>query len=66
MLQSEDDLNLLPPHLRAPKNTWCVLMVDDDTAVHCHPLALRGYEYKGRSFGIHQRVFRHGKASRFR
>ncbi len=50
MLQSEDDLNLFPPPHARPKNTWCVLMVDDDAAVHTVTrLALRGYEYKGRS-----------------
>ena len=50
MLQSEDDFNLSPAPLARPKNTWCVLMVDDDAAVHTVTrLALRGYEYKGRS-----------------
>lgn len=50
MLQTEDDSNSLPPAEWRPRNTWCVLMVDDDAAVHTVTrLALRGYEYKGRS-----------------
>ncbi len=50
MLHIEDDPNLSVPPLQRPKNTWCVLMVDDDAAVHTVTrLALRGYEYQGRS-----------------
>lgn len=49
MLLAEEDLELtVSPDLR-PKNTWCVLMVDDDADVHTVTrLALRGYEFQGR------------------
>lgn len=50
MLQIEDDPNLSVPPVQRPRNTWCVLMVDDDAAVHTVTrLALRGYEYRGRA-----------------
>lgn len=50
MLFAEEDPELtVPPNWR-PKNTWCVLMVDDDAEVHTVTrLALRGYEFQGRS-----------------
>lgn len=45
----EDSLLPVAPNWR-PKNTWCVLMVDDDAEVHTVTrLALRGYEFQGRS-----------------
>ncbi len=50
MLFAEEDPQLtVSPNWR-PKNTWCVLMVDDDAEVHTVTrLALRGYEFQGRS-----------------
>lgn len=50
MLFSEDDSKLMVSPEWRPKNTWCVLMVDDDAVVHTVTrLALRGYEFQGRS-----------------
>ncbi len=47
--EEEDSKLLVSPDWR-PKNTWCVLMVDDDAVVHTVTrLALRGYEFQGRS-----------------
>lgn len=50
MLFAEEDPTVTVfPNWR-PKNTWCVLMVDDDAEVHTVTrLALRGYEFQGRS-----------------
>lgn len=46
----EDDSILAAEPDRRPKNTWCVLMVDDDAEVHTVTrLALRGYEFQGRT-----------------
>ena len=50
MLFAEEDPKLLVSPEWRPKNTWCVLMVDDDAEVHTVTrLALRGYEFQGRS-----------------
>lgn len=50
MVFAEDDSKLLVSPEWRPKNTWCVLMVDDDAVVHTVTrLALRGYEFRGRS-----------------
>lgn len=50
MLFAEEDSKLTVSPDWRPKNTWCVLMVDDDAVVHTVTrLALRGYEFKGRS-----------------
>lgn len=50
MLFAEEDSKLLVSPEGRPKNTWCVLMVDDDAVVHTVTrLALRGYEFRGRS-----------------
>lgn len=50
MLFAEEDSKLLVSPEWRPKNTWCVLMVDDDAVVHTVTrLALRGYEFRGRS-----------------
>ncbi len=47
--EEEDSKLLVSPDWR-PRNTWCVLMVDDDAEVHTVTrLALRGYEFQGRS-----------------
>ena len=49
LFANEDSKLLVSPNWR-PKNTWCVLMVDDDAVVHTVTrLALRGYEFQGRS-----------------
>lgn len=45
----EDTKLLVSPNWRL-KNTWCVLLVDDDAVVHTVTrLALRGYQFQGRS-----------------
>ncbi len=50
MLFAEEDPKLMVSPNWRPKNTWCVLMVDDDAEVHTVTrLALRGYEFQGRS-----------------
>ena len=50
MLFAEEDSKLMVSPDWRPKNTWCVLMVDDDAEVHTVTrLALRGYEFQGRS-----------------
>ncbi|MDP3654516.1 MAG: hypothetical protein Q8R67_22870 [Rhodoferax sp.] len=50
MLFADEDPNLLVSPNWHPKNTWCVLMVDDDAVVHTVTrLALRGFEFQGRS-----------------
>lgn len=50
MLFAEEDPKLMVSPDWRPKNTWCVLMVDDDAVVHTVTrLALRGYEFRGRS-----------------
>jgi len=50
MVFAEEDTTLPDPPNRRPKNTWCILMVDDDAVVHTVTrLALRGYEFQGRS-----------------
>ncbi len=50
MLFADEDPKLLVSPDWRPKNTWCVLMVDDDAVVHTVTrLALRGYEFQGRS-----------------
>jgi len=50
MLFAVEDPNLTVSPDWRPKNTWCVLMVDDDAEVHTVTrLALRGYEFQGRS-----------------
>ncbi len=50
MLFADEDPNLLVSPNWQPKNTWCVLMVDDDAVVHTVTrLALRGFEFQGRS-----------------
>lgn len=50
MLFADEDLELLVSPEWRPKNTWCVLMVDDDAMVHTVTrLALRGYAFQGRS-----------------
>ena len=50
MLFAEEDPKLTASPDWRPKNTWCVLMVDDDAEVHTVTrLALRGYEFQGRS-----------------
>jgi CheY-like chemotaxis protein len=50
MLFAEEDPKLMVSPEWRPKNTWCVLMVDDDAVVHTVTrLALRGYEFRGRS-----------------
>ena len=47
--EEEDSALLVSPDWR-PKDTWCVLMVDDDAVVHTITrLALRGYTFRGRS-----------------
>lgn len=47
--EEQDSTLLVSPEWR-PKDTWCVLMVDDDAVVHTVTrLALRGYEFQGRS-----------------
>ena len=47
--EEQDSALLVSPNWR-PKDTWCVLMVDDDAVVHTVTrLALRGYEFRGRS-----------------
>lgn len=44
----EDPTLFVSPNWR-PKNTWCVLMVDDDAQVHTVTrLALRGFEFLNR------------------
>lgn len=49
LFADEDSQFTVSPNWR-PKNTWCVLMVDDDAEVHTVTrLALRGYEFQGRS-----------------
>lgn len=50
MLFAEEDPTLAVSPDWRPKNTWCVLMVDDDAEVHTVTrLALRGYEFQGRA-----------------
>lgn len=50
MLFADEDPKLMVSPDWRPKNTWCVLMVDDDAEVHTVTrLALRGYEFHGRS-----------------
>ncbi len=50
MVFAEEDSKLLVSPDWRPKNTWCVLMVDDDAVVHTVTrLALRGYEFQGRT-----------------
>lgn len=50
MLFADEDPNMLVSPEWHPKNTWCVLMVDDDAVVHTVTrLALRGFEFEGRS-----------------
>jgi len=50
MVFAEEDSKLLVSPEWRPKNTWCVLMVDDDAVVHTVTrLALRGYEFQGRT-----------------
>ncbi len=50
MLFAKEDPQLMVSPNWHPKNTWCVLMVDDDAAVHTVTrLALRGYVFQGRS-----------------
>ena len=50
MQVAEEDSLFTVEAERRPKNTWCVLMVDDDAEVHTVTrLALRGYEFQGRS-----------------
>lgn len=52
MLFADDDEDpklMASPEWR-PRNSWCVLMVDDDAVVHTVTrLALRGYEFQGRT-----------------
>ena len=50
MLFAEENTEATAPAHSQPKNTWCVLMVDDDAEVHTVTrLALRGYEFQGRT-----------------
>lgn len=50
LFAEEDDSALLVSPEWRPKDTWCVLMVDDDAVVHTVTrLALRGYSFQGRS-----------------
>lgn len=50
LFADEDDPKLMVSPDWRPRNTWCVLMVDDDAEVHTVTrLALRGYEFQGRT-----------------
>lgn len=50
MLFAEERPTLNAPADLHAKNTWCVLMVDDNAEVHTVTrLALRGYEFQGRT-----------------
>jgi CheY-like chemotaxis protein len=50
VVYAEEDPRLLVSQEWRPKNTWRVLLVDDDAVVHTVTrLALRGYEFRGRS-----------------
>lgn len=50
LFADEEDSSLLVSPDWRPKDTWCVLMVDDDAVVHTVTrLALRGYAFQGRT-----------------
>ncbi len=50
MLFADEDHEAVMPSDERTGKTWCVLMVDDDAVVHTVTrLALRGYEFDGRS-----------------